>query len=106
MENGQRKQWLSRENVRNTVLIIAGSGLVAFGIQCVFEPSGMVTGGFSGLAIIIKALTERLVPGGLPLGLTSLLLNIPVFYGVVFRTGRFFPFPHKQSLLPVRFPQG
>ena len=33
-------------------------------------------------------------------------LNIPVFYGVVFRTGRFFPFPHKQSLLPVRFPQG
>lgn len=87
MENGQRKQWLSRENVRNTVLIIAGSGLMAFGIQCVFEPSGMVTGGFSGLAIIIKALTERLVPGGLPLGLTSLLLNIPVFFAAYIRKG-------------------
>lgn len=60
-------------------LIFVGTGLMAFAISSIYDPAGLVTGGFSGLAIIVKALTEDLVEGGAALGLTTLLLNIPVF---------------------------
>ena len=61
------------------VLIIAGTGLLAFAIQCLFDPIGLVTGGFTGLAIIVKSMTQEIVPGGMPLWLTNILLNVPVF---------------------------
>ena len=41
--------------------------------------SGMVTGGFSGIAILVKEWTEGVVPGGIPLWITNLSLNIPLF---------------------------
>ena len=47
----------------------------------------MVTGGFLGLAILIKAVTEHMVPGGIPLGVSSLLLNIPVFLWAFWKKG-------------------
>ena len=40
---------------------------------------GLVTGGFSGLAIVIKAVTTGIIKGGMPLWATNLILNIPVF---------------------------
>lgn len=61
------------------VLIIVGTGSLAFAIQCMFDPIGLVTGGFTGLAIIVKDMTQGIVPGGLPLWLTNILLNVPVF---------------------------
>ena len=61
------------------VLIIVGTGLVGFSIQCIFDPAGLVLGGFSGIAIIVKAVTESLIPGGIPLWVTNIMLNIPVF---------------------------
>ncbi len=61
------------------VLIIAGTGLLAVSIQCLYDPVNLVTGGFTGLAIIIKAWTAGIVDGGIPLWLTNFLLNIPVF---------------------------
>lgn len=68
-----------RSTIWDYVLLIVGTGLVASSIQCVFDPIGLVTGGFSGIAIIVKALTEQLIPGGIPLWFTNLVLNIPVF---------------------------
>lgn len=68
-----------RSTIWDYVLLIVGTGLVASSIQCVFDPIGLVTGGFSGIAIIVKALTEQLIPGGVPLWFTNLVLNIPVF---------------------------
>ena len=41
------------------ILIVPGTALMALAINVVFEPAGLVTGGFSGLAIIIKSLTEE-----------------------------------------------
>lgn len=61
------------------VLMIIGTGLVATSIKCIYDPVSMVTGGFSGLAIVIKELTGWLIPGGVPLWLTNIALNIPVF---------------------------
>lgn len=61
------------------IMIIIGTGLLAFSIQCVFDPTGLVTGGFTGIAIIVKAITLSIVPEGIPLWLTNIALNIPVF---------------------------
>lgn len=46
---------------------------MGFSVKNIYEPSGMVTGGFSGLAIIADAGL------GIPLWLTNIILNIPLF---------------------------
>lgn len=61
------------------LLIIAGTGLMAFGIISCFDAAGLVTGGFSGIAILVKEWTRGLVKGGIPLWLTNVTLNIPLF---------------------------
>ena len=61
------------------LLIIVGTGLMALAINSVFDATGLVTGGFSGIAILVKEWTEGVVPGGIPLWITNLSLNIPLF---------------------------
>lgn len=74
MENITRKKpWIA------WMMIIIGTGILAFGIKCIFDPIGLVTGGFTGIAIIVKEVTGSYIEGGLPLWLTNLALNIPVF---------------------------
>lgn len=69
----------SRTIIKEYIMIAIGTALIAFSVASIYDPSGFVTGGFSGLAIIVKQLTAELVPGGVPLALTNLILNIPVF---------------------------
>ena len=78
----QKPGWL------DYVLIVIGTGLIAVSIQCVFDPVRLVTGGFTGLAIIVKEVTGTVIPGGVPLWLTNLLLNIPVFIAALRIKGR------------------
>ena len=61
------------------LMLIVGTALVAVSIQCIYDPISLVTGGFSGLAIVIKSVTEPFFPGGIPLWFTNIALNIPVF---------------------------
>lgn len=70
--------------------ILVGTAGVAFAVQCIYDPAGLVTGGFSGLAIIVKNLTKNVVTGGIPLWLTNLVLNIPVFVLAYFLKGKKF----------------
>ena len=49
------------------LLIIVGTGLMALAINSVFDASGLVTGGFSGIAILVKRWTGGIVDGGIPL---------------------------------------
>ncbi len=42
------------------ILIIVGTGLMATAITSCFDAAGMVTGGFSGIAILVKAGTKGL----------------------------------------------
>ncbi len=65
--------------IAHYVYIIIGTALLAAAIQCIFDPTGLITGGFSGLSIIIKYISESVIPGGIPLWLTNIVLNIPVF---------------------------
>lgn len=60
------------------IMLTAGTGLLATAIQCLYDPIGLVTGGFTGFAIVIKAATES-IGGGIPLWLTNIALNIPLF---------------------------
>ena len=70
------------------LFIFMGTGIMALAIQCIFEPIGLVTGGFSGIAIIIRKMTAGIVEGGVPLWLTNLALNVPVFIAALIIKGR------------------
>lgn len=76
---------------KDYMLIILGTAVMAVSINSVFDPIGMVTGGFSGIAIMVKHLTQDMFNGGIPLWLTTLILNIPVFIiGIMMRGLSFF----------------
>lgn len=71
--NRRRSEWFSY------LMIIVGSASFGVAIQNIYDPTELVTGGFTGLAIIVKAITGQLMKGGIPLWLTNTVLNIPVF---------------------------
>lgn len=74
MENAKtNKSWLP------WVMIVLGTGLMAVGIQNVYDPINLVTGGFTGIAIIVKNLSSHYIEGGIPLWMTNIVLNVPVF---------------------------
>lgn len=68
-----------KSRVWDYILMVVGTGLVAASIQCIYDPISLVTGGFTGLAIIVKEVTLGMFPGGIPLWFTNLMLNVPVF---------------------------
>ena len=53
---------------------------MALAINSVFDATGLVTGGFSGIAILVKHWTGEIIDGGVPLWLTNITLNIPLFF--------------------------
>ena len=72
--------WGKKLKYMDYLLIIIGTCLMAVAVISAFDKAGMVTGGFSGVAIIVKEWTESLVPGGIPLWITNMALNIPLFF--------------------------
>lgn len=62
----------SKENVKTTLVEILGSFLIAVGIYNFAVNAGFPMTGFSGIAIILNRLF------GLPIGIGTILLNIPV----------------------------
>ncbi len=70
------------------LLTLFGTGIIAFATASFFDTAGLVTGGFSGLAIVIRELTLDLFPGGVPLAVTNLLFNIPVLLIAAVQRGR------------------
>lgn len=72
------------------LLIMAGTFFMAAGINIIYEPLSMVTGGFSGIGIILKKLLERSGNLSVPIGVTNMLLNIPLFIAAAkIKGGRF-----------------
>ena len=70
--------------------IILGIAVLAVSIQCFFEPIGLVTGGFTGLAIVIKSVTKGIIDDGIPIWLSNIFLNAPVFILAFILKGRKF----------------
>lgn len=76
--------------LRNYLMIVVGTGLMAVAIANIYDRSGLVTGGFSGIAIVVKTVTAGILDGGVPLWLTNIVLNVPVFVYAYIRFGRRF----------------
>ena len=74
---------------RSYALIIIGSCILGFSLNVFFEPCNLVAGGITGLSIIIKELGAR-VGIDVPLWLSNLVLNIPLFIGAYFLNGQKF----------------
>lgn len=64
---------------RETLLILGGTTIMAFGLAWFLSPAGMVIGGVSGLGIIIRQLSGEAFGREIPLWVTNLVLNIPLF---------------------------
>ncbi len=84
-----------RQRIRNSelasyLLVAAGTFFMATGINLIYEPLSMVTGGFSGIGIIIKRIFERMAGVSVPVGATTMLLNIPLFFLAARMKGRAF----------------
>lgn len=67
------------KKVYQYLLIIAGTAIMAFAIKSTFDPTGLVTGGFTGIGIMLRRLTIDVVEGGIPIWLTNLTLDTPLF---------------------------
>ena len=73
---------------KDVLYILAGTFLMALGINLAFDPMGLVCGGVTGLAIVVKHLTGVLFEGGLPVWLTNLLFNGPLFVVALVKKGK------------------
>lgn len=62
-----------RSPIRDYILILIGASIMGFAIKNIYDPIGLVTGGASGVAIIMKK------QFGVPLWLTNTAINIPLF---------------------------
>jgi uncharacterized membrane-anchored protein YitT (DUF2179 family) len=70
----------------NLILLTAGPVVLAIGIKAIAIPNGFITGGFSGLSLLIYYAF-----GGLSPGIWYFVLNIPLFIaGWIFLSRRFF----------------
>jgi uncharacterized membrane-anchored protein YitT (DUF2179 family) len=61
---------------------------MAMAIQWIYDRVGLVIGGFTGITIIIRSLTTAVWEGGVPLWISNLVLNVPVFLYAYFRFGK------------------
>lgn len=62
-----------KSSFRDYILILIGASIMGFAIKNIYDPIGLVTGGASGVAIILKK------QFGVPLWLTNTAINIPLF---------------------------
>ncbi len=61
------------------LLVTVGTFFMAAATNVIYEPLSMVTGGFSGVGIILKKVFEQAAGVSIPIWLTTTLLNIPLF---------------------------
>lgn len=70
--------------------LAAGTGLMAAAVNWIYEPLDMVTGGISGLAIAVKAISYRLTGVAIPVWISNFIINIPIFIWGIFVKGKEF----------------
>lgn len=75
---------------RDVLFVLAGTLLMAVAVNMVYDPLEMVTGGVTGIGIVVKHLTQNLVFGGVPVWLTNAVCNAPLFLTAVLVLGKRF----------------
>lgn len=66
---------ITRSFLTDSLCVLLGTAVLAVSIRAVFDPMSMVMGGFSGIAILAAFISG----GRIPLWLTNLVLNAPLF---------------------------
>lgn len=61
------------------LMILLGTTILALGINWFTAPLNLVTGGLSGVTIIVKEVSAKLLGFGIPLAVTNFALNVPLF---------------------------
>lgn len=59
--------------------IIMGASIMALSVVWFADPAGLVTGGVTGLSIVIKNVSVKFFGFEIPLYLTNLIVNVPLF---------------------------
>lgn len=73
---------------KDIAYILAGTFLMSLGVNFAFDPMGLVCGGVTGLAIVVKYLTGLIWEGGIPVWLSNLLFNGPLFAVALLKKGK------------------
>lgn len=68
-----------RRHIRDFFIILIGSTLVSLAVKYILDPAGLDTGGISGLAIVVKSISGRYWGHAIPLWVSNLVFNIPIF---------------------------
>lgn len=68
-----------QKNLVQYSLLLAGTALLAVGVQNFLEPSGLVAGGISGLGMILDDLSQSFAGPHIPLWLVNIACNVPLF---------------------------
>ncbi|MBQ1802364.1 YitT family protein [Lachnobacterium bovis] len=79
-----------KDIVKDYCLIAIGTCLVAMAYAWIYDPIHLVDGGFTGLAIVIKDVSKKIIKGGIPLWVTNIGLNAPVFIAAYIVMGKRF----------------
>jgi uncharacterized membrane-anchored protein YitT (DUF2179 family) len=80
----------TKSKITHYILLIVGTFLMAASINLVYEPLEMVTGGITGLAIVIKKVSSLWIEDGIPIWLSNILLNVPLFIAAILVRGKTF----------------
>lgn len=80
----------NQSKLRDILFMLAGTLLMAIAVNMVYDPMGMVTGGVTGIGIVVKHLTQDVLSGGIPVWLTNALCNLPLFLAAMLVLGRRF----------------
>lgn len=70
---------IRRSFAKDVILIIIGTFLMAVSVNLIYDPMGLVTGGVTGIGIVLRHLTLDVIGGGIPVWLTNIAINIPLF---------------------------
>ena len=73
MPGEEKSQNRAPRLLRDLLLVVSGSLIYAAGFQFFMYPNAIVTGGVTGISMIINYLT------GFPVGVATILMNIPLF---------------------------
>ncbi|MBQ4283408.1 MAG: YitT family protein [Lachnospira sp.] len=75
---------------KRSLQLVIGTFFMAIAYKSIYDSVQMVTGGFSGIGVIVRHLTMGIVEGGIPMWVTNVVLNVPLFIASYIIKGRKF----------------
>ena len=68
-----------KNEIKNYLYILSGVILISVGINIFYIPNELVSGGISGIGIVIMYLSEKFLSFSFPISLINIILNIALF---------------------------